>query len=188
LGSIKELMREAPVHERNLQMRTYPLDDGRLIAEGWLRDERFTSGFHWSGKPRPHGVVHWICVRLLLEGWPLRIVDAEAEMPDIPHEKCPTTLPSLENIIGITIESGFSAEIIKRIGGVKGCTHMTHLIVAMGPAALHGYWTQKSREPGPPLKSIEEYEGLPYLINSCRLWREDGPIMKEFRELLGKQA
>jgi len=70
LGTIKDLMHEAPVHERNIQVRTYPLDEDRLIVEGWLRDERFVSGYHWSGDPRPHGVVHWMCVRLLFRAGP----------------------------------------------------------------------------------------------------------------------
>ena len=92
MSRLKDLIREAPVHERRLTFKTYPLENDRVIVEGWLRDERFAAGFHWNGQSRPPGVVHWMCVRLLVGGWPLSILDAEAEMPGVPHELCPTTL------------------------------------------------------------------------------------------------
>ena len=41
---LKDLIRESPVHERRLEFRTYPLEDDRLIVEGWLRDERLMQG------------------------------------------------------------------------------------------------------------------------------------------------
>jgi len=40
MATLKELIKGAPVHERKLELRSYPLEDGRLIVEGWLRDER----------------------------------------------------------------------------------------------------------------------------------------------------
>ena len=55
---LKELIQDAPVHERKLELRSYPLEDGRIIVEGWLRDERLVDGFHWNGLPREPGVVH----------------------------------------------------------------------------------------------------------------------------------
>ena len=38
MSMLKDLIREAPVHERRLELRTYPLDNGQLIVEGWLKD------------------------------------------------------------------------------------------------------------------------------------------------------
>ena len=188
MSRLKELIREAPVHERKLTFKTYPLENGRVIVEGWLRDERLVTGFHWNGQSRPPGVVHWMCVRMLVGGWPLSILDAEAEMPGVPHELCPTTLESVKKIINIDIVSGYSDEVKSRLGGVKGCAHLTHLILAMGPAALHGYWAQRSRKKRPVPRSMEEISGLSLLINSCRLWREDGPMMQMIRETMEEKA
>ncbi|UCF82503.1 MAG: DUF2889 domain-containing protein [Desulfobacteraceae bacterium] len=181
-----DLVKNAPVHERRLEFRTYPLEDDRLIVEGWLRDERLVPGYHRNGESRPTGVVHWMCVRLLIGGWPVTILDAEAEMPDIPHELCPTTLESVKRIVGLSIVSGYSEEVHKRLGGVQGCAHLTHLIVTMGPAALHGYWTHQSRQRRPIPRFLDEFQGLTTLINSCKLWKEDGPLMQMIRETLEK--
>jgi hypothetical protein len=187
MSRLKALIHNAPVHERHLEFRTYPLEDERLIVEGWLRDERLVPGYHWNGKSRPTGVVHWMCVRLLVGGWPVTILDAEAEMPEIPHELCPTTLESVKRIVGLSIVSGYSEEVHRRLGGVQGCAHLTHLIVTLGPAALHGYWTQISRQRRPIPRSLDEFLGLPQLINSCKLWREEGPFMQMIKEALDTQ-
>ena len=179
--TLKERIKGSPVHERRLELRTYPLDDGNLIVEGWLRDERLVEGYHWNGVPRDPGVVHWICIRFLVGGWPVTILEAEAEMPDVPHELCPTTLEGIKDAAGIQIIAGYSEQIRKRFGGVRGCNHMTHLMMVMGTAALHGYWTQHSRERQPIPRSLDEFDALPQLINSCALWGKDGPIMKELK-------
>jgi hypothetical protein len=108
MSTLKDLIKEAPVHERRLELRTYPLDNGQLIVEGWLRDDRLVRGYHWNGKPREAGAVHRMCVRMLIGGWPVTILDAEAEMPRTPHELCPSTLDSVKKIIGLQIVSGYS--------------------------------------------------------------------------------
>jgi hypothetical protein len=187
MSGLKELIKEAPVHERRLELRTYPLEKDQLVVEGWLRDERLVQGYHWNGKPRQPGVVHLMCVRMLIGGWPVTILDAEAEMPEIPHERCPSTLAGIKKIIGLPIVSGYSEMVNHLLGGVRGCNHLTHLIVVMGTAALHGYWTHYSRKRHPIPRSLDEFRGLSNLINSCKLWEEDGPIMDEIRAVLANQ-
>jgi hypothetical protein len=99
-------------------------------------------------------------------------------MVDIPHELCPTVADSIEKIVGVSVAAGFSEQIRRRLGGVEGCSHLTHLLLAMGPAILHGFWAQHSRQPRPLPRTKEEVQGLPYLINSCQLWRENGPLLQ----------
>jgi len=187
MASIKDLIDDTAVHERKLEMRTYPLKDDRLIVEGWLRDERLVPGYSWDGRPRSPGVVHWMCVRLLVVGWPLTILDAEAEMKTVPNELCPTTAESVKRLIGLSIVSGFSGKVRKRLGGIRGCSHLMHLVLSMGPAALHGYWSQRSRTPRPLPRSLDEFPELTALVNSCKLWREDGPLMKMRQEVLERR-
>ena len=187
MTTLKEMTKREPVHARNLEIKTYPLDDDRVIVEGRLKDERLVPGYHWDGETRREGIVHWICARLLIGGWPPSILDAEAEMMEIPHELCPTTLDSVKRIIGLSITPGYSGEIRKRIGGIEGCLHLSHLITAMGPPILHGYWTQRSRKKHPLPRSMEELPGLSTLVNSCRLWKEDGPHIKMIKDALGRR-
>jgi len=184
MTSIKDLIKDRPVHERRMRIQTFPLEDGRLVVEGWLRDERLIEGYHWNGEKRSSGVIHHLCVRLLVGDWPVTIMDAEAEMPRVPHALCCTTRESVRKLKGMAIVSGYSEKVRHLLGGVKGCNHLTHLVVVMGTAALHGYWTQRSKTRQPIPHSLEEFQGLSNLINSCALWEENGPIIQEIRSIL----
>lgn len=184
MNRLKDMIQGGPVHERRLDIRTYPVSGDRLIVEGWLRDERLVDGYHWNGQARSAGPVHGMCVRLLIGGWPVTILDAEAEMPTIPHEDCPTTLESVQKVVGLSIVHGYTDEVRHRLGGIQGCNHLTHLIVVMGTAALHGYWTQYSRNPHPVPRSMDEFQALSTLVNSCRLWSEDGPLLRKIQKQL----
>ena len=149
MSQLKQMIQGAPVHERKIEIRTYPAGPQQIIVEGWLKDDRRVGGFHWDGRPRPPGVVHRLGIRLLVGGWPLTIQEAEAEMVEIPHELCRTLEESLKKTIGLTIASGFTDQVRRLLGGLEGCSHLTHLLLAMAPAILHGYWTQHSRKPRP---------------------------------------
>ncbi len=184
MKSLKELIRDDPVHQRHLEFRCYPLEDERLIVEGRLRDDRLVQGYHWDGTYIPPGVVHNMCVRILVGGMPPSILDAEAEMLDVPHELCPTTLDSVKKIIGLSIVHGYSEEVHKRLGGVKGCAHLTHLIVTMGTAAIHGRFAQHTRKRRPIPRSLDELPGLSTVIRSCKLWDEDGPLLRQIKETM----
>jgi hypothetical protein len=186
MPQLKQMTQGAPVHERKIEIRSYPAGPQQIIVEGWLKDDRRVGGFHWDGRPRPPGVVHRLGIRLLVGGWPLTIQEAEAEMVEIPHELCRTLEESLNKIIGLTSAPGFSDQVRRLLGGLEGCSHLTHLLLAMAPAILHGFWTQLSKQPRPVPQSLEEVQGLSYLVNSCRLWSEDGPLLQMVRETIEK--
>ncbi len=179
---LKNLIKEAPVHERLIEVRSYPLGEDQLIVEGRLRDERLIQGYDWNGEQCSPGIIHLMSVRLLVGDWPVTIFDAEAEMEEIPHRLCSTILDGVKKLIGLQIMSGYGEKVNNLLGGIRGCNHLTYLIVSMGTAALHGYWTSYSRSRHPIPRSLDEFTGLSNLINSCKLWKEDGPIIKEIKD------
>ena len=89
---LREKTNVNPLHSRSLDLKTYPLDEDRTIVEGWLKDERFKRGYALDGQVRKEGLVHHMVVRLLVGGMPPTILDAEAEMPHVPHELCHSTI------------------------------------------------------------------------------------------------
>jgi hypothetical protein len=187
MSSLKDRINGEPIHRRLLSLRAYPVGEGEIVVEGSLKDERFQAIYDLSGDRRDEGVIHDLLIRLLVGGVPLKILDAEAEMPHVPRERCRETQESIKRIIGFEIRSGFGERVHKLIGGVKGCAHLTHLLIVLVQEALHGYWTHKMRRPEPPPQSLEDIDGLDYLINSCRLWRENGPLVKEIRAFIEEE-
>jgi hypothetical protein len=99
--------------------------------------------------------------------------------PYHPREECPEVLPWIRKLEGLEIAPGFSMKVKKVIGGVKGCAHLTSLVIAMGESAVQGYWAAyvaERRKIGLREQTIRKF------INTCHLWKEDGPIVKEVRE------
>ena len=141
---LKDLIEGVPLDERRFQIRVYPLEQERLIVEGWLEDERSVPTYLCDRTPLPTGAVDCVCVRLLVGGWPLSILEAEAEIPGMSQSLYSTTLKSMKKIVGVPIVSSYSEEVNARLGGIPWCAHLTDLIVAMCAAILHGFWTQGS--------------------------------------------
>lgn len=186
MSGLKDLIIEEPVHQRKLEIKTFPASENRMVVEGCLKDDRLVTGYHWNGTERKPGIIHHMFIRLLIGGFPITILDAEAEMPGVPQEACIELKNSVKKIIGVKIVSGYSDEIRKRVGGINGCTHLTHLLVVMGPAALHGFWNHAAMTPRPIPKSFDAVPGLNYLVNSCKLWAEDGPFIEKIKEEIEK--
>jgi hypothetical protein len=93
-------------------------------------------------------------------------------------------LPSIRNLEGLGITPGYSMKVKKAIGGTKGCAHLTSLVIAMGESAVQGYWAAYEAERGK--KGLRE-QTIKKFINTCHLWKEDGPIARGLRETLESQ-
>ena len=184
MASLKEKINGKPIHSRSLDLKTYPLEEDRILVEGWLKDERFKRGYALDGEMRKEGLIHFMAVRLLVGGMPPTILDVEAEMTHVPHELCHSTQETIKKIVGLKIKSGFGEVVHKMIGGVKGCAHLAHLVMVMGQEAVHGNWTHKLASHPPEPRPFEEIEGFSYVLNSCSLWREEGPLHRKIKASL----
>ena len=173
---------ERLVHTRGISMRTSDLGDHSILVEGSLIDRRHPPRQNEADEESE--LVHHMVVRLKVKGPGMLIERAEATMPHHPREECPEVLPWTRNLEGLEIATGYSMKVKKVIGGVKGCAHLTSLIIAMGESAVQGYWAAygaESQRKGRREQTIKKF------INTCHLWKEDGPIIKVLRETLKSQ-
>ena len=171
------------VHNREISIRTYHLGDHCILIEGNLIDHRYRS--RHAGDQEELKPVHDMVFRLKVRGPGMLIEEAEAGMSHHPREDCPVVLPWIRNLEGLKIVAGFTKKVKEIIGNIKGCGHLTSLVLAMGPAAVQGYWAAYGVERE---KMSREDEAVKNIINTCYLWREDGPIIKRIREASGSRA
>ena len=169
------------VHTRDISMRTSDLGNHYMLVEGSLIDQQYQSR-HAKTSERSE-LVHHMVIRLKIKGPGMQIEQAEATMPHHPRKECPEVLPWIRNLEGLEIAPGYRAKVKKAIGGIKGCAHLTSLVIAMGESAVQGYWAayEKGRK-GLRDKTIKKF------MNTCHLWKEDGPIIKDLRENLKPPA
>ncbi len=179
---LKELIEnQNPIHTRNISLSTFPHGKDRVIVHGELKDKRHISIIDVIGRAKNPGTIHHMSATLLIAPDPLRIIQAEAEMITVPMDQCPQTLDCMEQIAGLEIKPGFSRQVSKIMGGPLGCAHLTTLIKAMGQEIVHGWLTRKRSEKQHQTIPLEDLKEKSYLIDSCRLWKKDGPKYQELR-------
>ncbi len=175
MSSLKELM-GGKAHHRNISISTHACEDGNIIVEGELVDNRQVETYYYQGEKKPPGTVHHLIIRLLINGQSFAIEDVEVEMPGIPREQCIETIDSLNEIKGIKIVQGFTMKIKEMYAEGKGCAHLIELLIAMAPAAIQGFWTTVTQSPVPKEFSSS---AVGFLSDTCWVWRKDGPEIKQ---------
>jgi len=170
------------IHTRRIDVTTYDGGTDAIIVEGKLKDDRFQHIYNLTGDSMPPGTVHHMIIRMKVRCPDLTIEDIDVDMPTVPHEECPETRTSLAPVIGMRITSGFTAGVKDLVGGTKGCAHLVALLVSMASAAVQGAWAALARKPLDPSMYSEWAIGV--LIDSCNVWRSDGPTAKKLRKSL----
>lgn len=173
------------IHTRNMEIATYEGGDGLVIVEGRLRDDRLVPTYHISGEKRPPQNIHHMIVRMGIDCASLSIRGVEVDMPGTPQNECRQTAESLQQLNGIRIVPGFTSRVKKVLGGRQGCLHLTTLVLAMAPAILQGFWAFKSRTPDIGKISPELIER--YLLDTCWVWRKEGPLAAQLFTTLSER-
>ncbi len=179
--SFLDLSKGEKIHNRNIDISTYECDDERIIIVGELVEKRLKPYYTVKGELHDPDTVHHMRIRMQVEVSTMTIKDIEVELIETPHEECPEVSNCLDGVKGLRIAPGFSSRVLKMVGGVAGCSHLTTLLLAMGPAAVQGYWVHRAQKPIEDGISVEMMEQ--YLVNTCHVWRDDGPLAQKVRQL-----
>ena len=78
-------------------------------------------------------------------------------------------------LVGLNLMKGFRHAVKERLGGVKGCTHITELGQVLPTAVVQAF-------AGVVLDTRGEHEGSqqPFQIDRCHALRSDGPVVRNF--------
>ncbi len=167
------------IHSRNLDISSYVFDDEHMLITGKFKEKNLITVYEKSGEVIEPHIFHHMHIQLLIKSAELKIVDIHVKIPGAPHDDiCREMENSLDAIKGLVIAPGFTAKIKKIAGGIKGCVHLTTLLLSMAPAALQGYWIFGARNKGRTENS--EFDIGEYLIDTCWAWRKDGPLADNF--------
>ena len=165
------------IHNRNLNISSYIVDDEHVLITGELKERNLITVYEKSGEPIEPNVFHHMQIQLLIKISELKIVDIHVKIPGAPHGNiCKEMENSLDKIKGLNIAPGFTSKVKKIAGGIKGCVHLTILLLSMAPAALQGYWIFKARKEHRNENSVLDIEK--YLVDACWAWRKGGPLVK----------
>jgi hypothetical protein len=172
------------IHTRDIRMTTFPHENGQVIVAGELIDTRYIKIFDITGNVLEPGTIHHIRLFCRIAPDPLRILEAQADMPTIPMTECRTTLDRVPLLNGLEIKPGFTRRVSDIMGGTRGCTHLATLIKSMAQEMVHGWLTEKRRNPTLLPDNIEDIREKGVLVDSCRMWKKDGPKIKALAQAI----
>ena len=163
------------IHTRTIQCRGYRRDDGLWDIEGEIVDTK-TYGFDNKDRVRIEAgdAIHHMRVRLTVDDQ-LVVRKAEAATEAGPFNMCGDIAPAYQALVGLAVTPGWRKEVFRRLGGTKGCTHVTDLLV--GPLAVTAYQTvipaRRRRAAAEPGKKKR-----PPLIDSCHALARSSPVVE----------
>jgi len=76
------------------------------------------------------------------------------------------------------------------LGGTKSCSHLKELVEAIGPAVVQGVFSIMAENVSKLSAFMDDSQmrkGFAHaMVNSCYLWREDGPEIKKVFGLINE--
>jgi len=160
---------------RTIDCKGYLRTDGLWDVEAHMIDTRPVSVTHPKyGVSKPAGYpLHEMKIRITVDN-DLLIHEAEAATIHAPFQPCRVPPESFPNLKGLSFKTGFKKGLAERMGGIKGCTHLSELLgniatVAFQTVASSDEWVAK----------IDRGEIIPFYIDSCYSYNESGSLVKQ---------
>jgi len=173
------------IHTREVRCFGFEREDGLWDIEGRITDTKTYSFENLDrGEVNAGTPVHDMLVRLTVDE-DLVVQEAEATTQSAPFNICPAITEGVKALKGLKIASGWTRNVQKTIGGLKGCTHINQLI--LGPLATTAYQSIIPRKNH--RKNIDDQKGLgpggeakkrPDVIDTCHAFAADGANVKRF--------
>ncbi len=178
-------MNNKKVFSRIIDITCYEDGQDSIIVEGEIKDTRLCQYYLVTGEKKEPGILHNMKVTMRVNGNALTISDMHVDVKHYPREECIDANKNIQNLNGLSITRGFTKAVKDILGGTKGCTHVVNCILAMAPAAVQGYWAYKAQKP--VTKEFANQGSMShYLIDTCYVWRKDGPMIKRLSESVNK--
>jgi len=169
------------IHTRRVTCHGYRRADGLWDIEGHLTDVKSYS-FHTTGRGdiEPGDPVHEMWLRLTVTD-AFEVTDIEAETVKSPFPVCGCVTGDYKSLIGLTIGAGWNRAIKERLGGVRGCTHLTELLGPIATTAFQTIYPVLSRERAERAKDVPQQGPVerPVLLDVCHVFDTSGAYVKE---------
>lgn len=163
----------AALHTRQVECRGFRREDGLWDIEGHLVDTKaypFANSFR--GEIPPGEPLHDMWLRLTLDD-SLQVQDVVAVTAAGPFAICPVINAAFAKLKGLRIGKGWRREVLARLGGVQGCTHLVELLWPIATAAYQTIYPILARE------RTEEPAHPPSHLDTCHALARDGEVVRE---------
>lgn len=169
-------------HVRQIVCTGYAREDGLYDIEARMTDTKgHDSALLFKDVPTG-GAIHDMWLTITIDA-NLVIRAAHARTDTAPTRWCAQINEAYAKLAGVTIGNGFMKEVKARLGGTRGCTHLTELL---GPMATTAFQTLMGLQQDAHTRLADTARGkraplLP-MLDTCHAWRADGEVVQVLRE------
>lgn len=163
------------LHRRAFDVQVFARDDGLFDVEANLTDTK-THDVPLAGELRKAGdPIHEMRLRLTVDAM-LTITAATSETLWMPYTgACGAHGDAYGRLIGLNLMKGFRQGVQERLGGTRGCTHLTELCQVLPTAVIQAMAgsvidTREGDGDGNP----------PFQLDRCHALRRDGETVAKF--------
>ncbi len=168
------------VHTRSLRVDAYVRDDGlwdleAVLVDTKLRDFALATGIRKAGAP-----VHEMRVTLTIDAQ-LNVVDAQARSDATPYPGyCETIAGDYRKLIGLNLLRDFRRHVRERLGGTRGCSHLTELANVLPTAAIQAFAGEVFKPRDTAYDEQELVQDKPWQLDRCHALRSEGPAVARY--------
>jgi hypothetical protein len=168
------------VHTRTIRVDAYARDDGLWDLAAELIDAKskeFTlaTGVRKVGEP-----VHQMTICVTIDRH-LNVIAASATSTSTPYPgHCETITPDYRQLVGLNLVKDFRRHVRERLGGVRGCTHLTELVNVLPSAAVQAFANEvyQARDVAHPEHYTDDRK--PFQIDRCHALQSNGAAVAKF--------
>ena len=158
---------------------------------GRLTDVSF-HGDHGPGATQ--GVIHDFVVDCELSGTDLVITSLDVRAETHPYARCPTILPTCQELVGHSLASGWRRTVIAALGSTAGCTHVSTLLLGLAEARVMSFFLRVNEQVAYTPETREDGRwtavGLdlsPTIVGACHALSSTGQLVRDAREVRSAQ-
>jgi hypothetical protein len=162
-------------HRRSIDVQIYARGNGLWEVDAHItdlrtRETRMATGMLPAGAP-----IHDMLLRLVVDER-FNIVEAGSQTRAMPYPgDCDNHGDAYARLVGLNLMRGFRQAVKERLGGVRGCTHLTELTQVLPTAVVQAFAGEVIDTRGDSDASAQ-----PFQIDRCHALRADGLAVKTY--------
>ncbi|HEY0955697.1 MAG TPA: DUF2889 domain-containing protein [Roseateles sp.] len=176
MPAVQSSIQRRPLHRRALDVQVFARDDGLFDVEASLIDTK-THDVPLAGLPRKAGdPIHEMHLQLTVDAQ-LTISAATSDTRWMPYPgACDEHGDAYAQLVGLNLLKGFRQAVTERLGGTRGCTHLTELCSILPTAVIQAM-------AGSVIDTREgdaAADAPPFQLGRCHALRRDGATVAKF--------
>ena len=161
------------LHRRSLEVEIYALGSGRWEVQARLtdiktRDHEMVDGLRRAGTP-----IHDLGLRLVIDA-EMNILESGSDSNWVPYPgHCAEHGDAYAALTGLNLARGFRREVVQRLGGTRGCTHLSELAQVLPSAVIQGLVGETIHP-----RDFDGSTTPPFPLDRCHALRRDGEVVR----------